>query len=58
MSALRELLSLGNEELRDILAEQGGIATQCHFCHTRYQFTVAEVEAMLDDPEGPPPTVH
>ncbi|WP_275288738.1 Hsp33 family molecular chaperone HslO [Halomonas elongata] len=52
------LLSLGDEELRDILAEQGGIATQCHFCHTRYQFTVAEVEAMLDDPEGPPPTVH
>ncbi|MDR5860657.1 Hsp33 family molecular chaperone HslO [Halomonas eurihalina] len=52
------LLSLGNEELREILAEQGGIATQCHFCHTRYQFTVAEVEAMLDDPDGPPPTVH
>ncbi|MDL4861679.1 Hsp33 family molecular chaperone HslO [Halomonas elongata] len=52
------LLSLGEEELRDILAEQGGIATQCHFCHTRYQFTVAEVEAMLDDPDGPPPTVH
>ncbi|MDT8894971.1 Hsp33 family molecular chaperone HslO [Halomonas sp. I1] len=52
------LLSLGDEELRDILAEQGGIATQCHFCHTRYQFTVAEVEAMLDDPDGPPPTVH
>ncbi|MBB3231093.1 Hsp33 family molecular chaperone HslO [Halomonas stenophila] len=52
------LLTLGDEELRDILAEQGGIATQCHFCHTRYEFTVAEVEAMLDDPEGPPPTLH
>lgn len=52
------LLSLGAEELRDILAEQGGIATQCHFCHTRYEFTVAEVEGMLDDPEGPPPTLH
>ncbi len=52
------LLSLGSAELRDILAEQGGIATQCHFCHTRYEFTLAEVEAMLEDPEGPPPTVH
>ncbi|RAH38590.1 Hsp33 family molecular chaperone HslO [Halomonas sp. SL1] len=52
------LLSLGSDELRDILAEQGGIATQCHFCHTRYEFTLAEVEAMLEDPEGPPPTVH
>ncbi|MFG6139220.1 Hsp33 family molecular chaperone HslO [Halomonas sp. B23F22_10] len=52
------LLSLGSAELRDILAEQGGIATQCHFCHTRYEFTLAEVEAMLEDPEGPTPTVH
>ncbi|XKE44643.1 Hsp33 family molecular chaperone HslO [Halomonas organivorans] len=52
------LLSLGAEELRDILAEQGGIATQCHFCHTRYEFSVAEVEAMLADPEGAPPTLH
>ncbi|MFG6177151.1 Hsp33 family molecular chaperone HslO [Halomonas sp. THAF12] len=51
------LLSLGREELHDILAEQGGIATQCHFCHTRYEFTVAEVEAMLEDPEEPP-TLH
>ncbi|MDR5868512.1 Hsp33 family molecular chaperone HslO [Halomonas koreensis] len=52
------LLSLGAEELRDILAEQGGIATQCHFCHTRYEFTIAEVEAMLADPEGTSPTLH
>ncbi|MBB3143315.1 Hsp33 family molecular chaperone HslO [Halomonas organivorans] len=51
------LMSLGGEELHAILAEQGGIATQCHFCHTRYEFTVAEVEAMLEDPEEPP-TLH
>ncbi|MDN3526221.1 Hsp33 family molecular chaperone HslO [Halomonas sabkhae] len=52
------LLTLGEEELRDILAEQGGIATQCHFCNTRYEFTAAEVDAMLEDPSAEPPTVH
>ncbi|WP_280554086.1 Hsp33 family molecular chaperone HslO [Halomonas sp. 25-S5] len=52
------LMTLGTQELREVLAEQGGIDTQCHFCHTRYHFTVADVEAMLDDPEGMPPTLH
>ncbi|SEL07667.1 Hsp33 family molecular chaperone HslO [Halomonas daqiaonensis] len=52
------LMTLGEQELREVLVEQGGIDTQCHFCHTRYHFTVAEVEAMLDDPEGAPPTLH
>ncbi|MEQ6890368.1 Hsp33 family molecular chaperone HslO [Halomonas sp. CS7] len=52
------LLGLGAQELREVLAEQGGIETQCHFCHTRYPFTAAEIEAMLDDPQGPPPTLH
>ncbi|MGM0983682.1 MAG: Hsp33 family molecular chaperone HslO [Pseudomonadota bacterium] len=52
------LLNLGKQELRDVLAEQGGIETQCHFCHTRYHFTMAEVEGMLDDPEEPAPTLH
>ena len=52
------LLSLGGQELRDILAEQGSIETQCHFCHTRYSFAAMEIEALLDDPDGPPPTLH
>ncbi|PRY72696.1 Hsp33 family molecular chaperone HslO [Halomonas ventosae] len=52
------LMTLGAQELREVLAEQGAIDTQCHFCHSRYHFPVAEVEAMLDDPEGQPPTLH
>ncbi|MCL7940145.1 Hsp33 family molecular chaperone HslO [Halomonas sp. ATCH28] len=52
------LMTLGAQELREVLAEQGSIDTQCHFCHTRYHFTMSEVEAMLDDPEGTPPTLH
>jgi molecular chaperone Hsp33 len=52
------LMTLGAQELREVLAEQGSIDTQCHFCHTRYHFPVSEVEAMLDDPDGTPPTLH
>ncbi|MGM0614869.1 MAG: Hsp33 family molecular chaperone HslO [Pseudomonadota bacterium] len=52
------LLTLGAKELRDILAEQGAIDTQCHFCHTEYHYTAAEVETLLEDPTAPAPTIH
>ena len=52
------LMTLGEQELREVLAEQGGIETQCHFCHTRYAFPALEVEVMLDAPQGPASTVH
>ncbi|MFB9867382.1 Hsp33 family molecular chaperone HslO [Vreelandella sulfidaeris] len=52
------LYSLGKEELSDILHEQGAIDTQCHFCHTKYHYTAADIETLLDDPEAPSPTIH
>ena len=52
------LLTLGADELRDILAEQGAIDTQCHFCHSEYHYTAAEVETLLEDPAAPAPTIH
>ncbi|MCH4563426.1 Hsp33 family molecular chaperone HslO [Halomonas sp. EGI 63088] len=52
------LLTLGEQELREVLAEQGSIDTQCHFCHTRYHFPAAEIEALLASPDGSPPTLH
>ncbi|KJZ07762.1 molecular chaperone Hsp33 [Halomonas sp. S2151] len=52
------LMSLGHEELRQIVAEQGTIETQCHFCNTRYAFTAADVEALIEDPSDGSPTVH
>ena len=52
------LVTLGAKELRDVLAEQGGIDTQCHFCHTRYAFSVEEVEALLANASEPPTTLH
>jgi len=30
------LMTLGEAKLREVLAEQGGIDAQCHFCHSRY----------------------
>ncbi|AMC99839.1 Hsp33 family molecular chaperone HslO [Halomonas chromatireducens] len=52
------LLSLGERELREVLAEQGEIETQCHFCHTHYRFGEAEVEALLAEPDGEGRTLH
>ncbi|WP_027967203.1 Hsp33 family molecular chaperone HslO [Halomonas halocynthiae] len=52
------LLTLGGDELREILAEQTRIDTQCHFCHTSYRFSAADVESLLETPDAPPPTLH
>lgn len=52
------LLSLGQAELRSILDEQRAVDTQCHFCHTHYHFTAAEIEAMIDSPGAGSPTLH
>ncbi|MGQ4879641.1 Hsp33 family molecular chaperone HslO [Billgrantia sp. LNSP4103-1] len=52
------LLTLGADELRDVLAEQGEIETQCHFCHTYYRFSESEIEALLHVQGGPPPVLH
>ncbi|WP_353981471.1 Hsp33 family molecular chaperone HslO [Salinicola endophyticus] len=52
------LHTLGADELRDILEQERAVETQCHFCHTRYHFSAAEVEAIIESPQAPPPTVH
>ena len=52
------LVTLGEEELRQVLAEQGSIDTQCHFCHSRYHFSEADVEALLAGDDAPPPVLH
>jgi molecular chaperone Hsp33 len=54
----RALHQLGAEELRSVLEEQGQIETQCHFCNSWYVFTPADVEALIDDPNAPPPQIH
>ncbi|WP_110686862.1 Hsp33 family molecular chaperone HslO [Salinicola aestuarinus] len=52
------LHSLGAEELRSILEEEQAVDTQCHFCHTRYHFSAADIEAIIESPQAPSPTLH
>lgn len=41
------LRSMGAEELRDMIREQGGAEVSCHFCGQKYQFTVQELEQLI-----------
>ena len=44
----RALISMGVEELEDLLAEQGGCELGCQFCDKTYTVTAGEVEALLE----------
>lgn len=45
----KALLSLGEKELRSILAdEQEGAELVCHFCHNKYQFSDADIENLIE----------
>ena len=44
----RALISMGVEELEDLLAEQGGCELGCQFCDKTYTFTAGELEARLE----------
>lgn len=41
------LISLGDAELREILAEQGRVEVTCNFCNARYVFGDADVEGLI-----------
>ena len=45
----RALMSLGREELSEIIEEDGQAELSCHFCNSRYTFTKAELLAILRD---------
>lgn len=44
----RGLISLGKEELTQILVEDEKIDTKCHFCHKEYHFSKEEIEDMIN----------
>ncbi len=55
------LRSLGEEEVRDILAEQGGVEVRCEFCNRAYRFDpvdAARVFAAGSHPPSPSGGVH
>jgi molecular chaperone Hsp33 len=43
----RVLLSLGEDEVRDILAEQGAVTVHCDFCGQGYVYDGAQVQALF-----------
>ena len=48
----RMLITLGREELEDMIATQHGAQVSCHFCNKRYEFTEAELQALLHQATG------
>lgn len=43
------LISLGKEELTDIIEKDGQAETECHFCNEKYMFTKAELQELRED---------
>lgn len=43
----RALLSMGEDELRDMIAEQHGAQVSCHFCNKTYDFTEHELLELI-----------
>lgn len=39
----RALVSLGEQQINEILQEEGQITTSCHFCNSQYQFTAVDL---------------
>ncbi len=52
------LHGLGAEELRNIVREQGEVETQCHFCHSHYRFSAADIESLIESPGAGAATLH
>ncbi len=43
----RALITLGRDELEDMIATQHGAQVDCHFCNKRYEFTEDQLRALL-----------
>lgn len=43
----KALISIGEKELKDIIADGKPIEVKCHFCNKAYQFTVEDIEELL-----------
>ena len=42
------LISLGKDEIKNIIEEDGHADIECHFCHKKYIFTKEDVEKILE----------
>lgn len=48
----RALISLGKQELQDIIAEQGEAEMTCQFCDNIYKFTEDELRELMESAKG------
>ena len=48
----RVLISLGEAELSDMIAEEHGAELTCHFCNKQYQFTEEDLRRLLAEAKG------
>ncbi len=46
---LDAVMSLGTEEIRELLIEQGSIKVDCQFCAEKYEFTESDLVGLLGD---------
>jgi molecular chaperone Hsp33 len=54
------LRALGEEEVRDVLKEQGAVTVTCEFCHRPYRFDAVDVETLFSQgqPAGGSAAIH
>lgn len=45
----RGIISLGKEEIKSIIEEEGQAEVVCHFCNSKYQFSKEDLEKILID---------
>lgn len=45
----RALISLGRQELDEMIEQDGGAQVSCHFCNQAYDFTAAQLQALREE---------
>lgn len=43
------IISLGEQEIREMIEEDGGAEAHCHFCMEKYNYSVDELESFIDE---------
>ena len=43
------ILSLGEDEIQEMIEEDGGAEAQCHFCMETYEYSQQELESFIDE---------
>ena len=44
----KTLMSLGEKELGEMIAEQNGAEVDCHFCNTRRRFSADDLRSLIE----------